>query len=322
VLRFLARRALRAAAIVLIVSSASFLLARLAPGDFVETRLGPGASRDLVARERARYGLDRPLASHYFSWLAGALRFDFGRSLAFDRPVAAIVPERAGNTALVAASAFALALLLGIPLGVVSGSRPRGRAASLVRAVSVVLLSAPPLLTTMGLVFVAAGTGWLPAGGMTSAAGGPGGIAAGGGADIARHMIVPVLALALPVAALFERLQAEAMAAVVGEPFVAAARARGASWRRIVWRDGLRPSLGPVASMSGLVAGSLLSGSFAVEVVAAWPGLGRLTLDALRMRDPYLVAGCAAAGSIFLALGLLLSDAVLAVIDPRVRDSG
>jgi peptide/nickel transport system permease protein len=107
------------------------------------------------------------------------------------------------------------------------------------------------------------------------------------------------------------------MSEVVSQPFVLATRARGVPWRRIVWRDALKAALRPIASVYGLVIGSLLSGSFAVEIVTAWPGLGRLMLDALRARDVYLVAGCAAAGSIFLAAGTLLSDAALAAVDPR-----
>jgi peptide/nickel transport system permease protein len=130
-------------------------------------------------------------------------------------------------------------------------------------------------------------------------------------------MVVPVLALALPIAAMFERLQAQAMTETLEQPFVLATLARGVPRRRIVWRDALRAALRPIASVYGLVAGTLLSGSFAVEITTAWPGLGRLMLDALRARDVYLVAGCAAAGSIFLAAGTLLSDAALAAVDPR-----
>ena len=99
-----------------------------------------------------------------------------------------------------------------------------------------------------------------------------------------------------------------------------AAFARGVPRRRIVWRDAFKAALRPVASVSGLVVGSLLSGSFAVEMITAWPGLGRLMLDALRARDIYLVAGCAAAGSMFLAFGTLLSDAAVALVDPRARE--
>ena len=153
---------------------------------------------------------------------------------------------------------------------------------------------------------------------MRAAFGGAGG---GGGAwEALRHLVVPVLALALPLAAMFERLQAQAMADTIGQPFVAAALARGVPRRRVVWRDALRPALRSVASVYGLVAGTLLSGSFAVEVVTAWPGLGSLMLGALRARDVYLVAGCAAAASLFLAAGSVVSDAALAAVDPRTRE--
>jgi peptide/nickel transport system permease protein len=101
---------------------------------------------------------------------------------------------------------------------------------------------------------------------------------------------------------------------------VLATFARGVSERRVVWRDALKAALGPVASIYGLVVGSLLSGSFVVEMVTAWPGLGRLMLDALRARDAFLVAGCAAAGTVFLAFGTLLSDAAVALVNPRTGE--
>jgi peptide/nickel transport system permease protein len=167
------------------------------------------------------------------------------------------------------------------------------------------------------LVFVASRTGWAPVGGVQS-------LEAGGGwsgaADLGGHMIVPVLALALPLAAMFERLQSQAMNEVIGQPFVLATLARGVPRSRVVWRDALKASLKPVASIYGLVVGTLLSGSFAVEIITSWPGLGRLMLDALRARDVYLVAGCGAAASVFLAAGTLASDLALALVDPRATE--
>jgi peptide/nickel transport system permease protein len=138
--------------------------------------------------------------------------------------------------------------------------------------------------------------------------------------DLLRHLVVPAAALALPLAAMFERLQAQAMREVIGEPYVLAALARGVPRSRVLWRDALKAALRPIASVYGLVVGTLLSGSFAVEIITTWPGLGGLMLEALRARDAYLVAGCAAAGSVFLACGTLLSDAALALVDPRARE--
>jgi peptide/nickel transport system permease protein len=173
----------------------------------------------------------------------------------------------------------------------------------------------PPLLTSLIVVFNAARTGWLPIGGMRSASAAPGDLV-----DLAHHMIVPVVALALPIAALFERVQSQAIAEICAQPFFAAALARGVPRRRLLWRGALKASLGPVASVYGIIVGSLLSGSFIVEIVSAWPGLGRLMYDALLARDLYLVAGCAAAGSVFLALGTFLSDVAHAALDPRISE--
>lgn len=313
---YLARRLAFALVLTFVVSSGALLLTRLAPGDITSELTASGASRETVARERARHGLDRPIVEQYFSWLASAARFDFGTSMLYGRPVAPLVASRAGNSAILAVTALAIATLAGLPLGILSGTRRKGFLPALIRGASVVCLSLPSLLMSLLFVLIAARTGWFPVGGMTS-------IDAPGGwapflADLAWHLPVPALALALPVAATLERMQSEAMSEAMDEPCILAAKARGLSRSRIVWRHALRLSARPVVSVYGLVIGSLLSGSFAVEIVTSWPGLGRLLFDALRARDIYLVAGCATAGAMFLALGSLLSDLALAVVDPRI----
>jgi ABC-type dipeptide/oligopeptide/nickel transport system permease subunit len=128
------------------------------------------------------------------------------------------------------------------------------------------------------------------------------------------------LALALPIAAAFERLQSQSMSEAVRQPFLLAAIARGVPRREIIWRHAWRVSIRPICGVYGLVIGSLLSGSFIVEFVTAWPGIGRLMYEALRARDIYLVSACAAAGAGFLAFGTLLGDLLLAAADPRVRE--
>ncbi len=310
---FLLRRLVFALLLVFTVSSAALLLARMVPGDYASESLGIDAHRGEVEALRARYGLDRPLSQQYADWLGRAVHLDFGRSLLFDRPVRDVIPERAANTALLAVAALALSTVIGLPLGIVTGSRRGGLLPGVIRAVSIVLLSIPPLLTSLVLVVAAARTGALPLGGMRSAAG-------GGAGDVIAHLVVPVIALALPITAMLERLQSDATTAILQQPFVLAALARGVPRRRIIWRDALKAALRPAASVYGLVVGTLLSGSFAVEMVTAWPGLGRLMFEALRARDVYLVAGCAAAGSVFLAVGTFISDAALALVDPRATE--
>jgi peptide/nickel transport system permease protein len=310
-LAYFIRRLAFAIFLVFAVSSASLVLARLAPGDYVSQSMGLEAGRETIEEARARLGLNRSIGEQYRAWIAGAARLDFGRSLLFDRPVADLIPERAANTAILAVTALAAATLIGLPLGVLTGSRKSGILTGVIRAASLVLLSMPPLVTSLFLVFAAARTGWFPVGGMTSTAGG----------ELLRHLVVPVAALALPLVAMFERLQSQAMSEVIGQPYMLATLGRGVPVSRAVWRDALKGALRPVAAVYGLVVGTLLSGSFAVETITAWPGLGQLMLAALRARDVYLVAGCAAAGSVFLAIGTLMSDAALAAVDPRATDT-
>jgi len=316
-LAYLARRFLFALFLVFAVSSASLLLVRMAPGDYATESLGITARAATMEQTRRLYGLDRSFAQQYGHWLARAAHFDFGRSMAYDRPVADLIPERAANTAILAVTALFAATALGIPLGIITGSRRTGLLPAVIRTVSITLLSMPPLLTSLFLVFFAARTGWLPLGGM---GGGTADVTGGALVDLVRHLIVPAAALAMPLAAMFERLQSQAMAETIGQPFVLAATARGVPRLRVVWRGALKAALRPVTSIYGLVVGTLLSGSFAVEMITSWPGLGRLMLDALRARDVYLVAGCAAAGSVFLAAGTLLADAALAFVDPRAAE--
>ena len=313
--RYLLRRLGFALLLVFVVSSAALVLTRLAPGDFTTT--DPSLDPAVRARIRAELGLDRSPAAQYFSWLGGAVRFDFGRSLLYSRPVGALVGERALNTAVLAIVALVFATALGIPLGIYSGSRTRGIGREVVRAFSVLGISVPPLIGSLALVFLAARTGWLPVGGMTSAA----------GlemtwmhwlADLARHVPVPALALAIPLAASLERLQSQAIASAAREPFVAASQARGLERGQAVLRHAWPVSLRPVLGLSGVMIASLFSGSFVVEVITSWPGLGRLMFDALKARDLFLVAGCAATGAVFLACGTLIADLLLAWTDPRV----
>src|SRR5919197_6219169 len=240
---YLARRLAFAVFLVFAVSSVSFVLTRLAPGDYVTESLGIDARRETIERTRARYGLDRPIAEQYRQWVGRALRLDFGQSLLYDRPVTDLIPGRAANTAVLAAAALVVAPLVGLPLGIVTGTAGGGVLAAAVGSASIIFLSLPPLLTSLFLVFLAARTGWLPIGGM-------GGSLAQQGAmlDAVRHLVVPATAIALPLAATLERLQSQAMREVLGEPFVLAALARGVPRSRVVWRAALKPALKPVAS--------------------------------------------------------------------------
>jgi peptide/nickel transport system permease protein len=308
--RYVAQRLLSAAIFVLVVASIAFLLALVAPGQSGDEI---GISPEEQAARRAELGLDRPLWVQYVRWLAGAVRLDLGRSSLYRRPVTDLIGERALNTAILATAGLLLATAIGIPVGRYTGVA-RTWPAQVARVASLVLLSLPPLVGSLLLVLIAAVTGWAPAGGMTS------GDSRGGAwvLDVLRHLPVPVLALALPLAAVLERLQARSMAEAAAQPFVRASLARGRTAAAALRLHAWPVSLAPVLGVYGVIVASLFSGSFVVEAVTAWPGLGRLLVDALHARDVWLVAGCGAAGAAFLAIATLITDLVHAALDPRI----
>jgi peptide/nickel transport system permease protein len=295
---FVLKRLLAAVVFVAVVSGSALTLAHFAPGDAATELILSGAGAQAAAQERARLGLDRPLYIQLGGWIAGLGRFDLGTSSSFHRPVTDLLRERAAPTALLAGAALALATLIGLPLGLLTGSRPRSVLALVVTPISIALVACPPIVGALALLFVGVRTGWLS-------------VAPG-------HLGVPALALALPLAAMLERLQSQATSEVIAAPDIRAAAARGVPASRLLWIHASRQSLRPVLGIYGVVIGSLFSGSLAVEVVTAWPGLGRLMYDALMGRDLFLVAGCALAGAMFLAAGNLAADIARAVIDPRV----
>lgn len=308
--RFVVGRAAQALLFVLLVSSSALLLTRLAPGDGVATI---GANPAVVAAERHRLGLDRPVAVQYSDWVWRAVRFDFGTSLAYKRPVRALVAARAANTVLLGSCALLVATVAGVVVGTLSGAGRGGPLLALARGGSIVLLSVPPLVTSFALLLIAAWSGWLPVGGFPP----PSPTWAGALTERLRYLLLPTLALALPLAASLERLQASAIREALAHPALVAARARGLSADRVLWKHALRLALGSVLSIYGIVVATVLSGSLAVELVMSWPGLGALMHEALIARDLFLVAGCAAAVSSFLAAGVFASDVALALVDPR-----
>ncbi|HEY7475321.1 MAG TPA: ABC transporter permease [Vicinamibacterales bacterium] len=297
---FLIRRFAGGVVFVAVVSTSALVLVRLAPGDATADLALTGADQATIAAERARLGLDRPVLWQLGAWAAGITRLDLGRSSLYNRPVAGLVFERARHTAALAALALFVATAIGLPLGVLTGARPRGVLAAIVSPLSIALVACPPLVGALGLLLLAVTTGWL-----STASG---------------SWAVPTLALALPLAATLERLQSQATAESLSAPDITAAAARGVPSGRLIWLHAARQSLRPVLGVYGIVIGTLFSGSLAVEAITGWPGLGRLMSDALVGRDLFLTAGCALAGGVLIALGNVFADVTRALLDPRIRE--
>jgi peptide/nickel transport system permease protein len=319
---FLIRRVLQTVPVLLGVSALTFLLMQLAPGDVV-TLMGqnPGIDAATLESMRRRFGLDQPWTTQYLLYLRNLLfHLDFGESLTRHQPVFRVLREALGNTLVLAVAAACVTWGLAIPLGVWAAAA-RGRAVDrLIGVGAAITLAVPELLSGMLLLLMAAHTGWFPVGGMHSAGwealGAP-----GRAVDLARHLALPALVVgAVPLAARLRQMRA-GMLDVLGLDYITAARARGVPEGRLLFRHALRNALNPMISLFGLTLGALVSGSFVAEVVFSWPGLGRVTVDALLAEDPYLVMGALLMSTVVLAAGNVAGDVLLRLADPRLRDA-
>jgi peptide/nickel transport system permease protein len=287
------------------VVTLAFAFLHLVPGDPVEIMLGESAAATDVAALRHDLGLDRPLPAQYVRFIARAVRGDLGRSIAFRAPVARVIADRYPATLELAGTALGLALLLAIPLGVVSAVRPRSAVDRLARLASLAGVCLPSFWFGPVLILVfSLRLGWLP----TSGRGAPG------------SLVLPAATLALGMGAILVRLTRASMLAALREDYVRTARAKGAPEWRVLAVHALRNALLPVTTVAGLQAGALLAGTIITETIFAWPGLGRLVVEAIDARDYPLVQGCVLAIGVTYVAVNTATDLLHRTIDPRLRD--
>lgn len=317
----LLRRALELVVLTFAVTTTTFLLASLIPGDFFTAlEANPTVRPELVAELRRQYGLSDPLAVQYLHWLGRSLRLDLGFSLHYMRPVGDVVVQALVHTVWLGLPALVLGAVAGVLVGglhALHHGRPLGHALD---ALSSLALALPPLLLGIGAMLLAAATGWFPIGGIVSAQEIEGGVLASF-ADRLHHLVLPVLCLTLPIFASIEKIQHAESRQAARELYFRSARARGLTRRRVFLHYLIRPALNPVLSILGPMFGIMLSGSLVLEQMFAWPGLGRATYDALFNRDVFLLLGCVGAGSVLLVAGNLLADLLLYLLDPRTRET-
>jgi peptide/nickel transport system permease protein len=321
-MRYLLRRLLQASLLLGGVSILTFLFSTLAPGNYLdEMRLDPQISASTLAALRAQYDLDRPLPVRYARWVKSVARGELGYSFAYNSPVAPLLWVRARNTLLLTVTATLLAWALALPLGIWSAER-RGRFPD--RAIALLtatLLVVPELVLALGLLILAARSGWFPTGGMIST-----GFAELSPArqlrDLATHMMLPVTALVLAALPMLLRHIRAAMTDVLHATFFQAAVAHGLPRRQLLYRYALRAAAKPLIALFGFSIGTLLSGSLIVEMVMSWPGLGPLLLEAILARDLYVVIGGVLFSTVFLVAGNFLADLLLYWADPRIRTAG
>jgi peptide/nickel transport system permease protein len=316
-----ARRTLHGLLLLLGVSVLTFGLLSFAPGNFFdELKLSPQISPETILALKAQYGLNEPMPIRYLKWLEAAVRGDFGYSMSYHCSVGSLLWLRTRNTLLLAALATLLAWMMAIPWGILEAWRRGSWIDHLGGVLTAILLAIPDLLLGLLLLLFAARTGWLPTGGMSRAE--VGALPARfleGFRDLAVHLVLPVVALALGSLPILVRHVRAAVAAVLDAPFIEAARGHGIPQWRLVYRHVLPAAANSLVSLLGFSLGALLSMSLLIEVVLSWPGLGPLVLEALLARDVYVVMAIVTLSSLFLVAGNLVADALLYWSDPRIR---
>jgi peptide/nickel transport system permease protein len=318
---FLAQRAVHLTMLVSAIALLTFAAGALTPGTYEQAfRLEPGFSMATVADLRSRHGLDKPFVERLAAWAGSAARGDFGVSVEYDAPVAPLVIVRAGRTVLLGLVAASFAWLAALPMGVLMAARADSTYDRIARAALAVLLALPEPVLAIGLLMVAAATGWAPAGGMWSVRDTSRSMLSAGG-DLAWHLAVPAAVLALGLLPTLVRHVRSSIVAVLAAPFVTAARARGVPERRLLLRGVLRVAATPLVSLLGLSMASLISASLLVEVVTGWPGLGPLLVEATRSRDIPVVLGVGLCSVVLLAVGTSVAELAARVADPRTRVS-
>jgi peptide/nickel transport system permease protein len=319
-LHFIAMRLVKTALVALAVVLLSFFLIRLAPGDAATVMAGQSGYADeaFMKNLRAEYGLDKPLPVQLATYLGTVARGDLGTSYVRRQPVLEIVLERLPNTLLLDAFALVVAISGGVWLGAVAARRPGSAGDAAVTVLSMLFYSVPQFwLGMMAVLVFSVWLAWLPPFGIETMGADYTGLARLG--DIAKHMLLPGMTLALYYLASYARLTRTAMIEVADQDFVKTARAKGIRENQVARRHILRNALIPLVTYAGLQASILVGGSVLVENVFSWPGIGTLAYEAVAARDNPLLLGIFIVTAVLVSLFNLVTDIAYSIADPRVE---
>ncbi|MCV7019972.1 ABC transporter permease [Mycolicibacterium aichiense] len=302
------------------VVAANFVLFHLMPGDPV-THIARGQHLDAeaIARLRTYYGLDQPMASQFVTYLQNLLKGDLGFSYTYQASVGPIVVKALANTLILVTVSTLLVILLGVLIGVFAASRRNSRTDSGLVIGSLVFWSLPTFWVGMLLIFVfAVSLGWFPIAGMyTADALYP--TVFTRMADLARHLVLPTVAMVLVDIAQFVLITRSSLLATLSEDYMTTARAKGLTPRRVLWRHGVRNALLPVVTATTLYASATVGGTIQVETVFSWPGMGQLIYLSVIRRDYPVMEACFLIFAVVVVLANFASDLVYRMLDPRVR---
>jgi len=318
--RTIALRLVKTALTVIAVVVLSFFLIRLAPGDAATVMAGQSGYADeaFIKSLRAEYGLDQPLPVQFWKYVRAVGHGDLGTSYVRRQPVLTVIMERLPNTLLLDAFALVVAIMGGVWLGGLAARRPGSAGDTAVSVLAMLFYAVPQFWLGMMMVLLfAVWLAVLPPFGIETMGADYTGLARIG--DVARHMILPGVTLALYYMASYARLTRAAMIEVSEQDFVKTARAKGISERQVLRHHVLRNALIPLVTYAGLQASLLVGGSVLIENVFSWPGVGTLAYDAVQARDNPLLLGIFIVTAILVSLFNLVTDIAYGVVDPRVE---
>jgi peptide/nickel transport system permease protein len=299
------RRILLIIPVLLGVSIIVFGIMHLSPGDPAILMLGEGAPQAEYEALRQRLGLDEPIYVQYAMWIGRVVQGDFGRSIRSNRPVATEISSRLPATIELAVLATLLSVIIGIPIGVISATRPNSMLDNVTMVGALGGLAMPVFWQALMMILIfSLWLGWFPSSGRL------------GGWE---YYVLPTLTLGTSAIAAITRMTRSTMLDTIKQDYIRTARSKGIVEQRVIYRHALRNAMIPVVTVIGLQFGSLLAGAVLTETIFAWPGIGRLAVDAIRAQDFPVVQGVIMVFAIAYALVNLLVDLIYAVIDPRLR---
>jgi peptide/nickel transport system permease protein len=312
--RYLLNRLGQSVLLLIGVSVIGFALMHLAPGGPLAVyTLNPTVTAQDIERVKHQFGLDQPVYVQYFKWAAGLATGQWGYSFFGGRPVYDIVLERLPATFELMGSSLALALLIGVTIGVLAAVRRNSWIDYTTTTAAMLALSLPTFwFGLLGIYLFAQTLGWLPAGGRQSTGGGD-------LVDQLRHLVLPMLILAFVLVAQWSRYTRSAMLEILGQDYMRTARAKGLAPARILVGYGLRAALVPLVTLAGLQLPLLVGGALVTETVFSWPGMGLLFVNALGTRDYPVLMAILMVGALVVVLGNLAADILAALIDPRIK---
>jgi peptide/nickel transport system permease protein len=326
VIGYLVRRLLGAIPLVLGIATIVFFVLNLAPGDPVALYTAPNVSPEVMEQMRRNMGLDAPVHIRYFRWVGSMVQGDFGISFARNQPVRDVIAEILPNTLILSATALLLAFLFGMVIGVVQAVRHNSLLDNGLSLITLFFYSMPSFWLALMLILIfSLGARnlwdwpfWLPPSGMTSTDY-PFLTAGGQLRDRLAHLVLPSVSLALVLAAGVSRYTRGSMLEVIRQDYIRTARAKGLPESTVIFKHALRNALIPVITLLGLYLPVLFSGTIFIETVFAWPGMGKLVVDAIAQRDYPVVMAGAFIFAVMVVIGNLVADLLYALVDPRIR---